>query len=496
MLDDDDITAPSLRPPLANTSAPRDLEPSASDLDILLKWQQQRQQRRLAGEYESSMSRLSELVTGNLKAPIRIREVRVLGAPCTRPSFLSYIINPILSSPDSAEDNTLEAALHTTRRVADILIRTDIFSSVNPTLERSYHPLAQEKDVNLVVRCQEKSRFFMKTATEIGNNEGTASMTGRSRNVFGGGEHFEAAISYGSHIKQTFTASLSTPLSPNLRTTGILSVYGTERDLSSYASCREGLKGIRAAIRSPSQFGSHEFAYEAVLRHLSDFNSGASVSIREAAGFSTKSALSHVYIRDTRDVPAAPTKGSYFKLLQELAGIGGDAQFFKTEVDSQMARDIGAGQTLCLSARSGLLYPLGPSRETLFNDRFQLGGPFSLRSFKSNSMGPRDGNDSLGGDVYWAAGASLIGNLPRKPHWPLKTHLFVNIGRLDSMECSAGLRDTIRSSVSQPSISAGVGLMYHLSPIRVELNFAVPLVAARSDGLQRGFQAGIGIDFL
>ena len=43
-----------------------------------------------------------------------------------------------------------------------------------------------------------------------------------------------------------------------------------------------------------------------------------------------------------------------------------------------------------MSARAGLLYPLNPSRETLFNDRFQMGGPFSLRSFKYNSMGPRD----------------------------------------------------------------------------------------------------------
>lgn len=27
---------------------------------------------------------------------------------------------------------------------------------------------------------------------------------------------------------------------------------------------------------------------------------------------------------------------------------------------------------------------------TLFSDRFQLGGPTSVRSFKANGMGPRD----------------------------------------------------------------------------------------------------------
>jgi len=106
-------------------------------------------------------------------------------------------------------------------------------------------------------------------------------------------------------------------------------------------------------------------------------------------------------------------------------------------------------QTLSVSARVGLLYPLNPSCETLFNDRFQMGGPFSLRSFKNNSMGPRDGglsinlfpnnshlhwfliDNSLGGEIYWSVGASIIGDIPHKPHWPVKTQLFVNLGRLD-----------------------------------------------------------------
>jgi len=61
---------------------------------------------------------------------------------------------------------------------------------------------------------------------------------------------------------------------------------------------------------------------------------------------------------------------------------------------------------------------------------------------------------------------------------------------------SAPLVDTVRSSLSKPSVSIGIGLVYRFDPIRVEVNFAVPLVGSRSDGLQRGFQAGIGVDFL
>lgn len=42
--------------------------------------------------------------------------------------------------------------------------------------------------------------------------------------------------------------------------------------------------------------------------------------------------------------------------------------------------------------------------------------------------------DALGGDVFWAAGLSLFGDIPRKPHWPVKTHLWVNAGRLDALD--------------------------------------------------------------
>lgn len=69
--------------------------------------------------------------------------------------------------------------------------------------------------------------------------------------------------------------------------------------------------------------------------------------IRNAAGLSVKSALSHTLLRDTRDDPFIATKGSYFRLMQEYAGLGGDADFFKTESETQISRPIGAG-CVCL----------------------------------------------------------------------------------------------------------------------------------------------------
>ncbi|KAF8880024.1 surface antigen-domain-containing protein [Infundibulicybe gibba] len=490
---DDTTDPPSLSPPLHNTSSPREKEPD--DLAKLLKWQEDRLSRKLHGEYESAVLHLSEVIDGNLNTRMNISSVRVEGATSTRSSFLGFLINPLLSQNSLEKPSNLESVLHTTRSIAHRLHQVDIFQSIETKIERAQDVLAQTGDVDVVFKTRERGRFFLNTSTELGNNEGNASATGRIRNVFGGAETLEANISLGTKTRRSFRATLTAPLSPDLSTRGELSVFGLDRDNTSFASSTEGLRGIKALVRNGiPETGVHELAYEAVLRHIGGLTPTASMSIRECAGETLKSSLSHLYLRDTRDDRIAATKGIYMKLFQEVAGLGGDASFYKAEAESQISRPIFDGVTLSLAARSGILW--GLSRPTLFSDRFQLGGPISVRAFKANSLGPRDGADSLGGDLYWSAGASLISNIPRKPSWPVKTHLWVNAGRLDGIDKSRTLSENVRSTIVRPSISAGVGIIYRFDPIRVEVNLGVPLVVSKSDGMRRGIQVGMGLEFL
>jgi len=133
-------------------------------------------------------------------------------------------------------------------------------------------------------------------------------------------------------------------------------------------------------------------------------------SIREDAGQTVKSSVSHLWIKDTRDDKIAASRGYYVKFFHELAGLSGDVSFYKVDVESQLSRSFGHGlvrfklllgivlnfslniQGLSLSARSGFLKAI--AGRSHFSDRFQLGGPLSLRSFKANGMGPRHGGIS------------------------------------------------------------------------------------------------------
>jgi outer membrane protein insertion porin family len=106
----------------------------------------------------------------------------------------------------------------------------------------------------------------------------------------------EGHYSAGTKTRRSFHGLFSLPLSSSLRTTGQLSLFSQERDLSSFASCSETLHGLKVAINvgfitSPMKcqtesvlhksnwgvHGVHEVAYQAVLRHINNLAPSASV---------------------------------------------------------------------------------------------------------------------------------------------------------------------------------------------------------------------------
>ncbi len=58
------------------------------------------------------------------------------------------------------------------------------------------------------------------------------------------------------------------------------------------------------------------------------------------------------------------------------------------------------------------------------------------------------------------------------------------------------LEQTRTSLLRYPSVAAGVGLIYRFDPIRVEVNFGLPLVSSVGERGKRGIQVGMGLEFL
>jgi outer membrane protein insertion porin family len=74
--------------------------------------------------------------------------------------------------------------------------------------------------------------------------------------------------------------------------------------------------------------------------------------------------------------------------LQEYAGLGGDANHIKTELQTQTAFKLPFDFSISAAFREGLVFPL--QNKTHIADRFFIGGPTDIRGFDLSTVGPHD----------------------------------------------------------------------------------------------------------
>lgn len=378
-------------------------------------------------------------------------------------------------------------------------------------------------DIAVYLSVREKSRLLLKTGTDLGNTEGSAYGNLLWRNILGGAESLNLHASLGTRTRSACSLAFDTPIKsdPDVRWEIYGSASSTKKDWSSHEEVSKGF-GTRYRWLAAKNGNRHEIAYSGTWRQVTGLAENASPTVRGDAGDSVKSSLSHTWINDRRDSPLLPSRGHLLKTVSELAGwgpLGGDVAFWKSEMESQLAVSIPIpgvrenGVTFTTGLRAGLLYPLSrdgksPPLHSRINDRFQLGGPTDVRGFRPSGLGPRDGPDAIGGDVYAAGSANLFFPLPNvEPERPIRLQAFVNGGRLlalkdtTRMDDGGGVQKSVYSTIAQtfdglPSTAAGIGIVYAHPVARFELNFSLPLVLRRGEEGRKGLQFGVGINFM
>ncbi|CAO1621542.1 unnamed protein product [Jaminaea pallidilutea] len=451
---------------------------------------------------------------------LRLCNIRLGGTSAARPSFLEALCGPYLSQPNAlqrllhsssgrldhpapGQATTMREILALSAGLADDLRRLDLFKSIDVALMPA--PTSSPEDVDIVMQLRDSPRFWLKSSSDVGNGEGSVSLQARIRNIFGGAERLEGSYELGTRTRTALNVQLTTPIAASPDHQASLSLFNQERDKRYYGSHFEAATGLKAAlaVANPRKGSSHELAWELTWRRIGRLAAQASRSTRRSRGDDIKSALAHTYIRDTRDEIFMGQEGSLLKSTTELASgwLGGERDHLRWEGEGSVSRSFqhSEGYGWSLGARTGFMTPLpspSASNSTSLHpsDLFHLGGPTSLRMFGANSLGPKDAADSLGGSAFWSLGGSLYAPIPHKEHWPLKLHSFCNAGQLSRVDGQSA-RSAARELI-QPSSSVGFGLLYTQGPLRLELNAGMPITARAGDGVRKGLQIGIGIDFL
>lgn len=203
------------------------------------------------------------------------------------------------------------------------------------------------------------------------------------------------------------------------------------------------------------------------------------------------SLIGYTFNWDRRNDPIAPTGGFNLSLSQDLAGIGGDVQYLRTEVSGATYRGIFKGVRASVRLAGGFIEPLGDDDSIRINNRFFRGGS-TFRGFDVAGIGPRvidvladaDGNpvdvkglNALGGKVYYQATGELTlpNYLPEE--YGIATKLFVEAGSVGSLDDS-DIDDPV-FFITTPGQYNGVG--------------AVPAVRQIKDALALRAAAGLSI---
>ncbi|KAI5919585.1 surface antigen-domain-containing protein [Camillea tinctor] len=503
---------------------------------------------RAHSQAAQSEKRMQELLFQNSTLPVTLSSIQIHGASHTRRSFLDPLFQPLVEDSRNA-GYTLAEMLEQVGSTVEKLHKFAMTQSTNThplVYEEIFHPnillhlsrpshldpSSSPTDLDVSLRVRERSRLMLKTGTDLGNTEGSAYGSMLLRNIFGGAEHLSLNASAGTRTRSAYSAEFSTPIrsNPDLR----LSIDGLASSTHKpWASHEEALKGggikLNWATRNGDRF---QLGYSNTWRQLTGLAPGASATVRNDAGDSVKSAITYIFQRDRRDNPMLPQSGYLVKTTTEVAGwgaLGGDVGFSKSEMELSGALPIPipgvkgfSGVSIGGGLRGGLLYPLplsyglGGASPSRLNDRFTLGGPTDVRGFSLGGLGPRDGGDALGGDVFAAGSLNMLIPLPRAGvESPFRIQLFANGGRLVAMRNKTKSNDTASgqrmsaesvwnsmiSATSKvgtglPSIAAGVGLVYAHPVARFELNFSLPLVTRRGEEARKGLQVGVGINFL
>ena len=139
---------------------------------------------------------------------------------------------------------------------------------------------------------------------------------------------------------------------------------------------------------------------------------------------------------DRRNDALRPTRGYFVELNQDLAGIGGDVNYLRTEVTSGWY--YGFNKDFVLSATGAAGFIDGWHGDVVrINDRFYKGGN-TFRGFEVAGIGPRDTtsgrDDALGGKLYAIGSFELTVPTFLPEQYGIKASLFTDIGTVGMLD--------------------------------------------------------------
>ncbi|RLQ87973.1 outer membrane protein assembly factor BamA [Notoacmeibacter ruber] len=192
---------------------------------------------------------------------------------------------------------------------------------------------------------------------------------------------------------------------------------------------------------------------------------------------------------NTLDSITSPREGIYAKTEAELAGVGGDASYYKLTARAQYFALLNEEYDLAFVGTVGGGYVDSWGDEELRTFDLFRSNDRLIRGFEYNGIGPVDSGDHLGYQAYANASAEVTFPMPVLPEsLGFRGAVFSDVATVGGTPFD----DVNESDGIRASVGVGIQWASPFGPLRV--NYAEPIVKKDEDEVQR-FSFGIGSQF-
>lgn len=189
------------------------------------------------------------------------------------------------------------------------------------------------------------------------------------------------------------------------------------------------------------------------------------------------SSIGYSYTYDSRIGGLSPDRALLFTFSQDVAGLGGDAKYVRTEVLGMAERKVlNEDVTLRAIFEAGAVASFG-GYKTRVTDRFFGGG--KIRGFEGSGIGPRDTDtdEALGGNYYWSARFEADFPLGLPEEYGVTGGAFIDVGSVWGLEGTNNMAVTgnpIDTSM-KPRASIGLSFVWDapIGPLRFDFSRAL-----------------------
>ncbi|MCA1933227.1 MAG: outer membrane protein assembly factor BamA, partial [Calditerrivibrio sp.] len=328
--------------------------------------------------------------------------------------------------------------------------------------------------IGLKLNVKEKPTGMFTLGAGYSTVDGVTAMASiNQQNLFGLGYSLGLKAEF-STKRTDYTLSFTNPWLFDRPVTFGVDLYNLKRSYYEYTKESTGFAlRLGHPIIKRKLYINYKFAYDKIK--IYDIDEASSDYIKDQEGETTTISFTPSIVWNTLNHPLDPTKGNKSSLFVKYAGglLGGDNDFVKTGLESNQYFPLFWSFTGMVRGEIG--YAKATSGDLPIDERYRLGGMYSIRGYKYGDISPVDSAGyAYGGDKYLLFNAEMT--FPISEENKFKGVFFFDAGQVYDNNVS------YFSGEMKKSYGFGFRWFSPIGPLRIEYGRKINPAPGESNG--------------